>query len=229
MKKYFRDFSVKFFILDFVVLFVLDFFFLYYYKGSGGVAHLAVMEHTVINFSLWIITFLVADIYRRNWMFAYIHDYMYMGICLLVCSSIHVIFNHELDMIIHIPSVLVLLIYVLFFVSCMFTRMFYVTLRKFRMSGTGFRSYIKELVDKSRKEKNASNRIYKMVLGKDVYESKDIEDLMQVANSHGYLFRSIDSDSNSNVTYISVVLRNNDDISFEEEYRKSNNEDVSFF
>lgn len=68
-----------------------------------------------------------------------------------------------------------------------------------------------------------------MVLGKDTYESKDIEDLMQVANSHGYLFKSIDSDESSNITYISVVLPNNTDKSFEEEYRKQNNEDISFF
>lgn len=229
MKKYFKEFSYRFFILDFIVLFLLDFFFLYYYKGFGGVAHLAVMEHTVINFSLWIVTYLIADIYRRNWMFAYLHDYFYMGICLLVCSSVHVILNHELNTIIHIPSVLVLLIYALFFVSCMLERMLYVTFRKFRMSGTGFRTYIKELIDKSKKEKESSNRIYKMVLGKDTYESRDIEDLMQVANSHGYLFKSIDSDDNSNVTYISVVLRSDTDRSFEEEYRKHNNEDVSFF
>ena len=111
----------------------------------------------------------------------------------------------------------------------MMTRMLYVTYRKFRMSGTGFRTYIKELIDKSKKEKKASNRIYKMVLGKDTYESRDIEDLMRVANSHGYLFKSIDSDDDSNITYISVVLRSNNDKSFEEEYRKQNNEDVSFF
>lgn len=168
MKKYFRDFSFRFFILDFVVLFALDFFFLYFYKGFGNIRHMAVMEHTVINFSLWIISFLIADIYRRNWMFAYLHDYFYMGVCLLVCSSVQIIFNHEVSFIYHIPSALVILIYVLFFVSCMMTRMFYVSLRKFRMSGTGFRTYMKELLDKSKKEKNASKRIYKMVLGKDV-------------------------------------------------------------
>ena len=229
MKKYFKEFSFKFFILDFVVLFLLDFFFLYVYKGFGNIRHMAVMEHTIINYCLWVISYLIADIYRRNWMFAYLHDYFYMGVCLLVSTSIHIICNHEIDFIYHIPSALIILIYVLFFVSCMLTRMFYVSFRKFKMSGTGFRTYIRELIDKSKKEKKASSRIYKMVLGKDTYESKDIEDLMQVANSHGYLFKSIDSDESSNITYISVVLPNNTDKSFEEEYRKQNNEDISFF
>ena len=187
------------------------------------------MEHTIINYCLWVISYLIADIYRRNWMFAYLHDYFYMGVCLLVSTSIHIICNHEIDFIYHIPSALIILIYVLFFVSCMLTRMFYVSFRKFKMSGAGFRTYIRELIDKSKKEKKASSRIYKMVLGKDTYESKDIEDLMQVANSHGYLFKSIDSDESSNITYISVVLPNNTDKSFEEEYRKQNNEDISFF
>lgn len=229
MKKYFRDFSFRFFILDFIVLFMLDFFFLYIYKGFGSIRHMAVMEHTIINYVFWIVTFFVADIYRRNWMFSYLHDYFYMGVCLLVSCSLHIILNHEADFIYHIPSALVILIYVLFFVSCMMIRMLYVSYKKFRLSGTGFRDYFKELLDRSRKEKKASNRIYKMVLGKDTYESRDIEDLMHIANSHGYLFKSIDSDSNSNITYISVVLKADTDRSFEEEYRKQNNEDASFF